>query len=334
MTAAKMMTLWAIGATIIFFLLVALATARRMHAVRARARLPKRYRHLRALEHSIGWPRAGVTLAATACALWLTWSMPDHAGLFLAPTLWAGLITLGLIGIDQLVLGRTPRLDQWRPPTNVRAYFSWKPIALVIVLAGVLIYTIRWASGVATKDGRRVFGAWTTDGEAHWGWSDPFPGAYYTDPLKWMLPLLVALILAGVVVTFARHTYRAGTRYAALDRGFRRRTISDLTLALIGALGGTLATISLDIAWACAILGSNSPDNAAVVGINAVVGLCATGLCFWVEASLIFLPVVSEDKTIARMWLDTPDPTALVNPSASNSGAIALVDAALSAGAR
>ena len=294
MTTDALFGYWVIAAVVLLFLLIFGGTWYRIRANRP-PELYRQYDKLSAIDRQLRWGRLLAISLGLVVGLWATNSTATnhYQAILVAPSLWAAICLIGFTGLDSLVLGLTPAAAPVSPP-RVRSCLPWKLLVVLVLVSGLLVASIRWAGRMSASDGRSHFNSWVLDGVFNWGRRQPFPGAFYTSLLTYCYPAVLLLAVVGAVAVWKRQAYLPSARYAALDLGFRRRTIRDLVLACLGAASSALAMMGLNIAWAYASLGPGSPERTVVVAASGVVGGIALGLSFWVIANLVFLPSVDE----------------------------------------
>jgi hypothetical protein len=296
-----MLIAWLIGAVILMFVLVFSGTGWRLAHARRRARKRDQviFAHLRVINRVTAITRAMLMVAGLLAAGLVAWLLPEHRGWFIAPSAWGLVSAIGIVTLDQLMLGRSP-IAARRRPGLLRRLLPGRLIGLCALLIAAIAASCLWAWGQSMEDGRSHFFRWRLDGRFDWGVRRPFPGPFYSLPMMALVAVATALVIIGVVATMRRRIYRPHTRYEHIDFGLRRRTIHDLILVLTGVLSATLTIIGLNIAWAFATLGPGSSSSTIVVLLSGVGGVCTLVLTFWVIANLVFAQVVESDATRPR----------------------------------
>jgi len=285
---------WILAGAGLFFLLVFGATWFR----RRRTRRPIHYPAMRNVDRLTFWLRVAIVVLAGWRAVSYTLSSPDWAGVLVAPAMWATMVIVGLVVVDQVVLGLHRTADGDRPGIRIRAILPWRLFVLLAIMLGVAWYAARWATTYTALDGRSHVYSWVLDGVFGWNMWTPFPGPYYTARLPYWWGTVVGLAIVGTVVVLLRRPYLPSSRYGALDQGLRRRTVRDLWLAALGAVTATTALMGLDVAAAFGTVGPGSTQRAIAAAVAMVVGLWSLGLVFWVVSNLIVLSRVDEARPV------------------------------------
>ena len=296
MTATFLLGRWVLAAIVVLFLLVFIATGYKVHL----RRRPRGYKRLTRINRIYGSARIVSQLVGIAVALWVTWLTPHYQAILAAPSIWAVIVLIGVVGTDLILLGRNSHAGTGRPKVRVRACFPWKLAILLAILVAILWYAVVWAAGKASVDKRSHVDSWVLDGVFNWGVRTPFPGPYYTDYVVDAVPVVLLAGLVSVVLVLTRKVYLPAKKYAALDEGFRKRTLRDILLVCLGAVSLTLAMMGFDVAWAFGTLGPGSSQRAIVVAVAFFIGAWNFGQSIWIFCNLVFLPHVEEDRHLAE----------------------------------
>lgn len=290
MNATALFGSWVVAAVFLLFFLVVIGTGSRIHHERA----GNRYRQMRHITRFIRWTRAIIVIAAMVPAIWLVFQFPHYQAVLVAPSLWAAISIVGITLIDRVALGRAK--VRKKSGARILRCLPWKVIVFLVLMGGVLGWSIRWAWGEAALGGRNHVDSWVLDGKFGWASTSPFPGSFYTLPLIYTLPVVLVLALLAGAVVWTRRVYRP-TKFAGFDAGLKRRTLHDLALICLGAVAPPCAMMGLDVAWIYATVGPGSPQRTLVVVVASFLGAWSLGMSFWIFANLIFLPPAREERT-------------------------------------
>jgi len=305
MNATTLFMSWVLIGAGLLFALVFSATWGHVRTVRSPAGYV-RYRRLLLVDRITRWSRNAIWLVALAPAVWLATSRPDYQGILVAPSLWAVIAITGVVMVDGFLLGRPAATD---PPTDltapdlrrVRFSLPWGVMVSVFLMTVVLVLGVRWAWVAATDDGKGYFASWIEDHRIGWDTISPFPGSFYTTPLLFVYPAVIILAAIGTVIVLNRHPFLPRSKYAALDQGFRRRTIRDLALICLVAVTVPVGTMGFDVIWVFATLGPGSTQSTVTVLLAWIAGLAALGTFYWAAANLMVLAPVRESAAIAKI---------------------------------
>ena len=319
MTASSLIGAWVLAGTVLLFSLIFIGTGHRLYL----RRRPLHYKRLPRINRIVGWSRIGFVVLGLGAAVRVAWRGNNYQTVLVAPCAWAIVVLLGVIGTDFLLFGRSSYSSSDRPKVRISACLPWTLIIFLFLLLAVVWTGARWGEQTAAIDQRSLVYSWVLSGVFNWGMRTPFPGAYYTTPLLYCLPIVLAVGLCGIILVLARRAWLPTRKYAALDEGFRARTIRDIVLTCVGAVSSVLAMMGIDIAWAFSTLGPGSNERAAVMAVAFIIGAWNIGQTFWVLANLIFLPPVAEDRYLAEQiraaeqaeWVPAPDEGELLWPA-------------------
>jgi len=296
MTATSLIGFWVLAATGLLFLLVFVGTGYRLY--RRRRRLY--YKRLARINRIVGWSRIGSVGVGLVAAVRVAWRGNDYQTFLIAPCVWAVVVLFGVIGTDFFLFGHSRYSKAGKPKVRISVCLPWTSILLLLLLIVIGWSGVTWGRETASIDQRSHVFSWVLDGAFGWGVKTPYPGTFYTTPLFYCVPTVLAVGLAGIFLVLIRPAWLPAKKYAALDEGFRARTIRDITLICVGAVSAAIAMMGLDIAWAFGTLGPGSSERALVVAVAFFVGAWNLGQSFWVLANLIFLPPVAENRHLAE----------------------------------
>ena len=296
MTATSLLGTWVLAGTGLLFLLVFVGTGYRLY--RRRRRLY--YKRLGKINHIVGWSRIIFVAVGIVVAVRVAQRGPNYQTVLIAPCAWALVVLLGVICTDFLLFGNSRYSSSDKPKLRISVCLPWTLILLLLVLLAIEWTGSNWGHEAASIDQRSHVYSWVLDGTFGWGVKTPFPGTFYTIPLLYCVPAVLAVGLCGIVLVLIRRAWLPAEKYAALDEGFRARTIRDIVLICVGAVSPTLSMMGFDVVWAFGTLGPGSSDRALVVAIAFFIGAWNLGQTFWVLANLIFLPPVAENRRLAE----------------------------------
>ena len=296
MTATSLIGTWALAGIGLLFLLIFVGTGYRLY--RRRRRLY--YKRLTRINRIVGLSRIGFVVLGLGAAVRVAWRGSDYQTFLIAPCAWAIVVLLGVISTDFFLFGRSRYSSSDKLKVRISVCLPWTLILLLLLLLALLWTSVKWSEQTASIDQRSHVYSWVLNGVFGWGIKNPFPGTFYTTPLLYCFPAVLAVGLCGIILVLIRRAWLPAAKYAALDEGFRARTIRDIILTCVGATSAVLAMMGLDIAWAFSTLGPGSNRRALVVAVAFFVGAWNLGQTFWVLANLIFLPPVVEDRYLAE----------------------------------
>jgi len=296
MTTTSLIGTWVLAGTGLLFLLVFVGTGYRLY--RKRRRLY--YKRLPKINRILGWSRIGFMVLGLAAAVRVAMRGANYQTYLIAPCAWAVVVLIGVTLTDFFLFGcsRYSTLD--RPKVRISVVLPWLLILLLLLLLALVRTAMDWGQKTAATDQRSHVFSWVIDGNFGWGIRTPYPGTHYTTPLLYCVPAVLVVGLAAMILVLIRRAWIPTPKYAALDEGFRARTIRDIVLICAGAVSPALAMMGLDIAWAYATIGPGSTNRAIVVAIAFFVGAWNLGQTFWIFANLIFLPPVKENQRLAE----------------------------------
>jgi len=296
MTATSLIDVWVLAATGLLFLLIFVGTGYRLY--RRRRRLY--YKRLGRINHIVGWSRIIFVALGLVAAVRVASRGPDYQTVLIAPCAWAIVVLLGVICTDFFLFGNSRYSSFDKPKVRISVCLPWTLILLLLLLLAIEWTGSNWGRDAASIDQRSHVYSWVVEGTFGWGLKTPFPGTFYTIPLLYCVPAVMAVGLCGILLVLIRRAWLPAAKYAALDEGFRARTIRDIVLICVGAVSPTLSMMGFDVAWAFGTLGPGSSDRALVVAIAFFIGAWNLGQTFWVLANLIFLPPVAENRRLAE----------------------------------
>ena len=296
MTATSLLGTWVLAAIGLLFLLVFIGTGYRVF--RRRRRLY--YKRLARINHIVGWSRIVFVVLGLAAAVRVAWRGTNYQTFLIAPCAWAIVVLLGVVGTDFFLFGRSRYSSVARTKVRISVCLPWILVVLLLLLLTIGWSGVNWGRETAAIDQRSHVYSWVLDGAFGWGSRSPYPGTFYTTPLLYCIPAVLVVGVAGIILVLIRPAWLPAKKYAALDEGFRSRTIRDIVMICVGAVSAVLTMMGLDIAWAFSTLGPGSNERALVVAVAFFIGAWSLGQSFWVLANLIFLPPVTEDQHLAE----------------------------------
>ncbi|MCL2470483.1 MAG: hypothetical protein FWF25_01905 [Propionibacteriaceae bacterium] len=292
MTVTVLLGSWVVAALIVLLGLFFLAMGYTTHHERS----PHNYKRLDRINHIVRRSRIAIVLLAMIPAVLMVVISPHYQSILAAPSIWAVIVIMGLVGVDWAVLGRDETTGALKPKVSVRDCLPWGLIAVFVIFCAVLGYGAYWAESNATSDNRSHLYTWVLDGAFGWGTTSPFPGTFYTGPMLQIFPFVLVAAVGAIAVILMRSAYLPTPKYAALDQGFRRRTIRDVVLVCLGAVTPVLAMMGMDIAWVYSSVGPGSFQRTVVVVVASVVTAGTVCFSLWVLVNLIILRVVHESE--------------------------------------
>jgi len=297
MTATSLLESWVLAAMGLVVLLVFLGTGYRLY----HNRRPLHYKKLTRINRILIPVRIGFVLLGLAAAVRVATRTSDYHMWLIAPSVWAMVVLFGIIGTDQFLFGFSRYSSDDKPKVRISHCLPWTLIILLLLLLAILWSSADWARGQANSlDQRTHVYSWVLDGVFGWGIKSPFPGTYYTIPLLYCLPAVLVVAVVGIALVLTRRAWLPAEKYAALDEGFRKRTIRDIVLTCVAAVSPTLAMMGFDVAWAFSTLGPGSNQRAAAVAVAFFIGAWNLGQTIWVLANMVFLPQVTQDDRMAE----------------------------------
>ena len=296
MTASSLIGTWVLAGTGLLFLLIFAGTGYRLYL----RRRPLGYKRLSRINRIVGWSRIGFVVLGLGAAVRVAWRGNNYQTVLVAPCAWAVVVLLGVIGTDFFLFDRSRYSHSDKPKVRISVCLPWTLILLLLLLLAIVWTGTKWGEQTASIDQRSHVYSWVLDGVFGWGLKTPYPGTFYTTPLLYCLPVVLGVGLCGIILVLMRRAWLPSAKYAALNDGFRARTIRDIVLTCVGTVSSVLAMMGLDIAWAFSTLGPGSNGRALVVAVAFFVGAWNLGQTFWVLANLIFLPPVAEDRYLAE----------------------------------
>ncbi|MDR0488778.1 MAG: hypothetical protein LBG99_05155 [Propionibacteriaceae bacterium] len=313
MTASSLLGGWVVAAVVVMSILIFLAT---LFGHRRNWRKMKiRYNQLPRITKITRWTRIGAVALGLTAAITVGLTTQYNQGILVAPSLFAVITLVIIVGGDWWLLGRTPGDTQGKL-TAMRAkdYLWWPLLILVILMIGLAVFTAIWAATEASMDNRTWVHSWNLDGVFDWGMRTPFVGSFYTVPLLITIPIVFLIALVGVLVVLKRPVFLPSFKYIALDHSFRRRTIRDIQLILLFCVVPTVSLMSIDIAWAFGTVGPGSQANTLVVALSSITGTLTLWLSSWNLANLLVLIPIEEDRKLVPKYrkptvTDTEAPT-------------------------
>jgi len=295
MTATSLLGTWVLAATGLLFLLVFVGTGYRLY--RKRRRLY--YKRLPRINRIMGWSRIIFVGLGLVAAVGVAMRGSNYQTFLIAPSAWAVVVIIGVTCTDFFLFGRSRYSSLSKPKVRISVCLPWILILLLLLLLTITWSAINWGQQTAAIDQRSHVFSWVIDQTFGWGIRAPYPGTYYTAPLLYCIPAVLVVGLCAIILVLIRPAWLPTPKYAALDEGFRARTIRDIVLICVGAVSPVLTMMGLDVAWAFGTLGPGSTGRAIAVAVAFFVGAWNLGQTFWVFANLIFLPPVAENRKLA-----------------------------------
>lgn len=250
------------------------------------------YEGLERTERFIRWIRIGIFFVASTVVLLILKNKLDFATVLLAPTVWGFIVIIGLVVLDQVALARTPSP---RVERRLTVYLSARIIVLIVLIVAALGAAVWYASQEATFDQVSHLVVWVNNGHTEWATRTPFAAWGYTFPMIKFLIALLAAAFVGILAVLSRPQYLPNEDYSLLDRGFRRRTIRDISVAFTACLAASTGIVTGNICWTVNSVGPDSIGRTGViVGTGAVTGWMMVTTT-WCMANLLLLPPLEED---------------------------------------